>query len=149
MIVLDLEWNRGYDKTPLDEILQIGAVRLDRPGGRIVDTFNVFIKPHVHKRLNRTAKALPEIAGKIAEPLSQIDKITIIGGGSDGENGVGSVAGNVPVVMAKLFESMKEATGVDLAEIMKADTYDAKVTRNVNLTGAPDVIVNAGAVPEA
>ncbi len=30
-------------------------------------------------------------------------------------------------VMAKLFESMKEATGVDLAEIMKADTYDAKV----------------------
>ena len=43
--------------------------------------------------------------------------------------------------MAKLFESMKEATGVDLAEIMKADSYDAKVTRNVNLTGAPDIIL--------
>lgn len=83
-------------------------------------------------------KALPEIAGKIAEPLSQIDKITIIGGGNGPENGVGAVAGNVPVVMAKLFESMKEATGVDLAEIMKADTYDAKVTRNVNLTGMPN-----------
>ena len=55
-------------------------------------------------------KVLPEIAGKIAEPLSQIDKITIIGGGSE-DNGIGSVAGNVPVVMAKLFESMKEATG--------------------------------------
>ena len=27
MIVLDLEWNRSYDKKPLDEILQIGAVR--------------------------------------------------------------------------------------------------------------------------
>ena len=112
-------------------------------------------KAEAYQKYNQAAmaemmiKALPEIAGKIAEPLSQIDKITIIGGGSDGENGVGSVAGNVPVVMAKLFESMKEATGVDLAEIMKADTYDAKVTRNVNLTGAPDVIVNAGAVPEA
>lgn len=69
MIVLDLEWNRGYDKTPLDEILQIGAVRLDRPGGRIVDTFNVFIRPHVHKRLNRTAKTLPEIEASRSSTL--------------------------------------------------------------------------------
>ena len=42
--------------------------------------------------------------------------------------------------MAKLFESMKEATGVDLAEIMKADTYDAKVTNNINLNGAEDAL---------
>ena len=28
MIILDFEWNRGYDGKPLDEILQIGAVRL-------------------------------------------------------------------------------------------------------------------------
>ena len=32
MIVLDLEWNRGYDKKPLDEVLQIGAVRMDWAG---------------------------------------------------------------------------------------------------------------------
>jgi flotillin len=42
--------------------------------------------------------------------------------------------------MAKLFESMKEATGVDLSEIMKADTYDAKVTKNLNITGIPDYV---------
>ena len=78
-------------------------------------------------------QVLPEIAGKIAEPLSQIDKSTIIGGGDS--SGVDAVAGNVPVVMAKLFASMKEATGVDLAEIMRADTYDAKVNRKVELTG--------------
>ena len=89
-------------------------------------------------------QVLPEIAGKIAEPLSQIDKITIIGGGNDSDNGVGSIAGNVPVVMARLFESMKETTGVDLAEIIKSDTYDAKVSRNVNLTGAPDIILGSG-----
>ena len=46
--------------------------------------------------------------------------------------------------MAKLFESMKETTGVDLAEIIKSDTYDAKVSRNVNLTGAPDIILGSG-----
>lgn len=104
-------------------------------------------KAEAYQKYNKAAMAemmiqvLPEIAGKIAEPLSQIDKITIIGGNGDSESGVGAVAGNVPVVMAKLFESMKETTGVDLAEIMKADTYDAKVTRNVNLTGAPDILI--------
>jgi flotillin len=49
------------------------------------------------------------------------------------------VAGNVPAVMAKLFESMKEATGIDLADIVKADTYDAKVNRNVNVSGIDSV----------
>ena len=65
-------------------------------------------------------------------------KITIIGG-DGGSNGVDQVAGNVPAVMAKLFESMKEATGIDLADIVKADTYDAKVNRNVNVSGIDSV----------
>ncbi len=106
-------------------------------------------KAMAYQKYNKAAmaemmiKVLPEIAGKIAEPLAQIDKITIIGGGSDGEKAVGNVAGNVPVVMAKLFESMKEATGVDLADIMKADSFEAQVTRNINLTGAPDIVIGA------
>lgn len=83
-------------------------------------------------------KVLPDVAAKIAEPLGQIDKITIIGG-DGGSNGVEQVAGNVPAVMAKLFESMKEATGIDLADIVKADTYDAKVNRNVNVSGIDSV----------
>lgn len=85
-------------------------------------------------------KVLPEIAGKVAEPLSQIDKITIIGGG-EGGNGVDKVAGNVPVVMAKVFESMREATGIDLANIVNAESYDAKVNRNINVSGVDDVNV--------
>lgn len=87
-------------------------------------------------------KVLPEVAGKIAEPLSQIDKITIIGGGSD--NGVDNVAGNVTTVMARLFESMKEATGIDLNEIVKANTYDAKVNRNINVTGVSESDIVGG-----
>ena len=39
--------------------------------------------------------------------------------------------------MTKLFESMKETTGIDLGEIVRANTYDAKVTRNVNFSGIP------------
>ena len=101
-------------------------------------------KAEAYAKYNKAAvaemmiKVLPDVAAKIAEPLGQIDKITIIGGDGAG-NGVDQVAGNVPTVMAKLFESMKEATGIDLAEIVKADTYDAKVNRNVNVTGLDDV----------
>ena len=101
-------------------------------------------KAEAYAKYNKAAvaemmiKVLPDVAAKIAEPLGQIDKITIIGG--DGSsNGVEKVAGNVPAVMAKLFESMKEATGIDLADIVKADTYDAKVNRNVNVSGIDSV----------
>ena len=101
-------------------------------------------KAEAYAKYNKAAvaemmiKVLPDVAGKIAEPLSQIDKITIIGG-DGGSNGVDQIAGNVPAVMAKLFESMKEATGIDLADIVKADSYDAKVNRNVNVSGLEDI----------
>lgn len=101
-------------------------------------------KAEAYSKYNKAAvaemmiKVLPDIAGKIAEPLTQIDKITIIGG-SEGSNGVEQVAGNVPAVMAKLFESMKETTGIDLADIIKADSYDAAVNRNITVNGLDSV----------
>ena len=102
-------------------------------------------KAEAYAKYNKAAvaemmiKVLPDIAGKVAEPLGQIDKITIIGGGEGGSNGVDQIAGNVPVVMAKVLESMKEATGIDLADIINAESYDAKVNRNVNVSGLDSV----------
>lgn len=103
-------------------------------------------KAEAYAKYNKAAvaemmiKVLPDIAAKVAEPLGQIEKITIIGGG-DSANGVNQVADNVPVVMAKVFESMKQTTGIDLAEIINADSYDAKVNRNINVTGLEGVTV--------
>lgn len=65
MIILDLEWNRSYDKKPLDEILQIGAVRVEEIGGPIVDTFSVFIRPKVHRRFDPGARKLPELQASV------------------------------------------------------------------------------------
>ena len=102
-------------------------------------------KAEAYAKYNKAAmaemmiKVMPQVAAEIAKPLAQIDKITIIGGSSDGNGGVNAVADNVPAVMAKMFETMKETTGVDLAEIMRADTYDAKVNRNINIQGAVPV----------
>ena len=78
---------------------------------------------------------LPEMAGKIAEPLSRIEKITVIDSGSStGEGGVGSLAGNVGSVLAKTIETVKETTGIDFKEIIDADVL-GKTTTNINING--------------
>lgn len=98
-------------------------------------------KAEAYNKYNKAAVAemvirvMPEIAGKIAEPLKQIDKITVISGDGSQGGGVAQVANSMPIVMSKLFETMKETTGVDLGEIMKAQTYDAKVNKNINISG--------------
>lgn len=59
MIIFDMEWNSGrYERVVLNEILQIGAVRLERLGGPAVDTFNIYIRPQVHKRWSPPAEEL-------------------------------------------------------------------------------------------
>lgn len=79
---------------------------------------------------------LPEIAKAIAEPISSIDKVTIIDGGN-GESGVTSVGGYTPAVLKKVIEAVKETTGFDLTEVMRAQTYDAVVNKNVEVSGVP------------
>ena len=80
-------------------------------------------------------KALPEMAAEIAKPLSTIDKVTIIDSGNGGDTGVGSMGSYVPSVLAQTIESVKETTGIDIREIMKANTYDAKVNKNITVSG--------------
>lgn len=79
---------------------------------------------------------LPDMAKAVAEPIAAIDEVKIIG--SDG-NGVSDMGGNVPVMLAKIMESVKETTGVDMKEIVRANTYDAKVNRHVTIDGAVPV----------
>ena len=101
-------------------------------------------KADAYKKYNKAAmaemliKVLPDIASSIAEPLKQIDKITIIGGSGEG-SGMDTVAGNVPIIMKKLIESMKETTGIDLGDVIKAETLEAKTDRNVHITGIPEI----------
>ena len=82
---------------------------------------------------------LPEMAKAIAEPLAAIDKVTIIDSGN-GDSGVNSMGGYVPGVLAKTIESVKETTGFDLTDVMKANTYEAKTDRNVKLDANKAVI---------
>lgn len=96
-------------------------------------------KAEAYKKYNGAAMAemmiriMPQMAAEIAKPLSQIDKINIYENGNG--SGASSISGNLPVVMKQVFDTMSETTGVDFSELIKAGTYDAKVNRNINVTG--------------
>ena len=61
-VFFDLEWNQGYphsEEDRLDEIIQIGACRLDRWDGEF-ETFSAYVRPAIHKKLHhRVRKMLP------------------------------------------------------------------------------------------
>ncbi|MCR5792969.1 MAG: flotillin family protein [Lachnospiraceae bacterium] len=80
-------------------------------------------------------RIIPEVAREIASPISQIDKINIYGGGANGDGGASQISGITPQILHQVFDTMTEATGVDMRDILKANTYDAKVNKNVNITG--------------
>lgn len=73
---------------------------------------------------------LPAVAKEVAAPLSKVEKITLYG-----EGGMGTLSNNVPSVMAKVFDTVKSSTGIDLQEIAKGESYDAKVNKNINIDG--------------
>lgn len=83
-------------------------------------------------------KVMPEMASNIAMPLSSIDSVAIYG--TDG-SGVSSISGNVPVMMKQMFDTMTEATGVDMREVLKAHTLEAKTTHNINLNEGAEAVV--------
>ena len=79
---------------------------------------------------------LPQVAQSVAEPMSQIKDVRIYGNTGAEIQGISQ---NAPAVMQKTFDIVKETTGVDLADVMRAETIDAKVTKNVNLNGGVNV----------
>lgn len=51
--------------------------------------------------------------------------------------------------MAQTFEAVKEATGIDMREIVRANSYDAKVTKNVNLVSDSTITSDKGETHDA
>jgi flotillin len=63
---------------------------------------------------------LPEIARAIAEPMSRIEKIVIVGNGSDGQRGTGAskITQDIGQVLAELPPVVQALSGVDLQELI-------------------------------
>jgi flotillin len=62
---------------------------------------------------------LPEIMGQIANPMANIDKITVIDSGSGASTGTSNIARTVTDIAGTGFEVLKSLTGLDVAEILR------------------------------
>lgn len=95
-------------------------------------------KAEAYKKYNNAAViqmlvgVLPQVAESVAKPISSIKDVNIYSGGG-AEGGVTAMSGNVPVAIKQVFDVLKNTTGVDMADIMRAGTIQAKTTRNINL----------------
>ena len=93
-------------------------------------------KAEAYKKYNNAAvvqmmiEVLPQVVENVAKPISAIKDVNIYSG--DGQ-GISAMSGNVPVAIKQAFDVLKSATGVDMADIMRAGTIEAKTTHNVNL----------------
>ena len=82
-------------------------------------------------------KVLPEVAKSIAEPMSKIGNMTVYGTSGTEPSGV---AQNVPTVIKQTFDVMKDVTGVDMADIAKANSIEARVNKNISIDGLDGVV---------
>jgi flotillin len=77
--------------------------------------------------LPRLIEALPSIAGKIAEPFGNIDRVVLIGGnegngeGDGSQSLLGQIATTVPMTMALMREVVQSTTGLDITSIFSGD----------------------------
>ena len=75
---------------------------------------------------------LPDMAKNVADPMSKIGGITIYG--TDGKEASG-VSGNVPVVIKQALDTVKDSTGIDLKDLVDANSKSAKVEKKITLDG--------------
>ena len=78
---------------------------------------------------------LPDMAKSVAEPMSKIGDITIYG--TNGNEAAG-ISGNVPVVLGQALDTVKNATGIDLKNLVDAHGKTAKTDKNIRIDGIPE-----------
>ncbi|MBC8570015.1 flotillin family protein [Zongyangia hominis] len=105
-------------------------------------------------KLQMVIEKLPEIARAVADPMSKIGNITIIGGGSgEGDGGAADVARYTVGSLKAVNEALKDTIGFDMTEVMRANTFEGKTTRNIKMdVTTPDgkgIALTGGEAPKA
>ncbi|MFS0881337.1 flotillin family protein [Metabacillus niabensis] len=70
--------------------------------------------------LDMVVRMLPEYAKQVASPLANIDKLTVVDTGGNGENGgANKVTGYATNLMSSLQESLKASSGIDVKQLLE------------------------------
>jgi len=68
--------------------------------------------------IQQLIEALPQVAGAVAQPLAQTDRIVIISNGGDGA-GASKLTADVTNIIAQVPETVEALTGINLVEALK------------------------------
>ncbi|EGW35859.1 flotillin-1 [Desulfosporosinus sp. OT] len=121
LAIADAEKAKG---TAEAEVVRLKGLAEAEAKEKLADAFEKFGQAAV---LDIIVKMLPELAGKIAEPLKSIDKLTIVDTGH-GE-GAARVSNYVTSLMATAPEMLKNVSGIDLEKMVK------QLTKTTDLVG--------------
>lgn len=82
--------------------------------------------------LDMIVKMLPEYARQVSAPLSNIDKITVVDTGGNGEgSGANKVTSYATNLMSSLQESLKASSGIDVKEIIENFSGKGNVKQSI------------------
>jgi flotillin len=70
--------------------------------------------------IQQLIEVMPKVAGAIAQPLAQTDRIVIISSGDGDGAGASKITGDITNIVAQVPATLEALTGVDLAEALKA-----------------------------
>ena len=96
------------------EVIRLRGLAEAEAKEKLAEAFQKFGEAAV---LDIIVKMLPELAGKIAEPIASIDKLTVV----DTGNGAGAarVSNYVTELMATAPDMLKSVSGIDVEALMK------------------------------
>lgn len=114
LAVADAERAKG---TAEAEVIRLRGLAEAEAKEKLAEAFEKFGEAAV---LDIIVKMLPELAGKIAEPISSIDKLTVVDTGN-GE-GAARVSNYVTQLMATAPEMLKNVSGIDVEKLVKSLT---------------------------
>ncbi|GGG27072.1 flotillin family protein [Paenibacillus abyssi] len=120
LAVADAERAKG---TAEAEVIRLRGLAEAEAKEKLAEAFEKFGEAAV---LDIIVKMLPELAGKVAEPIKGIDKLTVVDTGN-GE-GAARVSNYVTSLMATAPEMLKSVSGIDLESLVKGFTSRAVPT---------------------
>ena len=83
------------------------------------------VKAESFKQYNEAAviemivRILPEVAGKVSEPLSKMDKMVIINSGNGPGGGASKLTGDVTQIISQLPPILESLTGVKFEKLLE------------------------------
>ncbi|MFB0844867.1 SPFH domain-containing protein [Paenibacillus oleatilyticus] len=143
LAIADAERAKG---TAEAEVIRLRGLAEAEAKQKLAEAFEKFGEAAV---LDIIVKMLPELAGKVAEPIKSIDKLTVVDTGH-GE-GAARVSNYVTQLMATAPEMLKSVSGLDLEKLVKGLTN--RTSQQTSVANQPALVpapaADSAAKPEA